>query len=110
MKKLSIVAFLGLGIRKANESLSQAVHRLRDMLGVEQLKPADRFDAIVHLLLNLMRDPERLELLHDRPELAAPAVEELLRVSQSAGGGLGSGDVFRPHPLLHGGIPTPTLD
>jgi cytochrome P450 len=45
---------------------------------------------IVHLLLNVMRDPGRLDLLHVRPEFVQPAVEELLRVSQSAGGGIGS--------------------
>jgi len=45
---------------------------------------------IVHLLLNVMRDPARLELLHTRPEFVPGAVEELLRLSQSAGGGLGS--------------------
>lgn len=45
---------------------------------------------IVHLVLNLLRDPARLPALHAEPELVPGAVEELLRHSQSAGGGLGS--------------------
>lgn len=45
---------------------------------------------IVHAVLNLLRDPGRLRLLHDDPDLVPTAVEELLRHSQSAGGGLGS--------------------
>jgi cytochrome P450 len=45
---------------------------------------------IVHVLLAVLREPERLDLLRDQPELVSTAVEELLRHSQSAGGGLGS--------------------
>jgi len=45
---------------------------------------------ITHLFLNLLRDPARWGALTSRPELVPTAVEELLRHSQSAGGGLGS--------------------
>jgi len=45
---------------------------------------------VVHVLLGALREPERLQLLRDQPELVPTAVEELLRHSQSAGGGLGS--------------------
>jgi cytochrome P450 len=45
---------------------------------------------IVHAILAILREPECLGLLLDKPELVPTAVEELLRHSQSAGGGLGS--------------------
>jgi cytochrome P450 len=45
---------------------------------------------IVHAILAILREPGRLGLLQDKPELVLTAVEELLRHSQSAGGGLGS--------------------
>jgi cytochrome P450 len=45
---------------------------------------------IAHLLLNLLRQPGLLTRLHAEPALVDRAVEELLRLSQSAGGGTGS--------------------
>jgi cytochrome P450 len=45
---------------------------------------------IVHVLLGALREPERMQRLRDQPALVRTAVEELLRHSQSAGGGLGS--------------------
>lgn len=45
---------------------------------------------IAHLVVNLTRRPEVLRTLNQRPDLVPTAVEELLRFSQSAGGGVGS--------------------
>jgi cytochrome P450 len=45
---------------------------------------------IVHAMLKLLREPARLGELRAHPELLPTAVDELLRHSQSAGGGLGS--------------------
>ncbi|MFI0424373.1 cytochrome P450 [Spongiactinospora sp. 9N601] len=45
--------------------------------------------AMTHILLRLLREPERMRALQDRPELLPDAAEELLRLSQ-AGGGVGA--------------------
>ena len=70
--------------RLSDEELFGVIH---DLLGAGY-KPMTA--EIVHVVLAVLREPERLPLLHDQPELVPTAAEELLRHSQSAGGGLGS--------------------
>ncbi|MEV0593236.1 cytochrome P450 [Nonomuraea cavernae] len=45
--------------------------------------------GMTHVMLRLLRSPERMRTLRDKPELLASAAEELLRLSQ-AGGGVGA--------------------
>lgn len=61
---------------------------------------------IAHLVLNLVQRTDGVELLHRRPELVPTAVEELLRVSQAAGGGVGSVRIARTETEI-GGVMLP---
>jgi cytochrome P450 len=63
---------------------------------------------IVHAVLAALRQPHRFRALHDDPALVPVAVEELLRYSQSADGGLGSlrlatDDVELGHVIVRAG-------
>jgi cytochrome P450 len=57
---------------------------------------------LAHALLRLLRDPDAVQALHDDPGLVPTAVEELLRHSQSAGGGLGSVRIATAEVELNG--------
>lgn len=70
--------------RLSEDELIAFVH---DLLGAGNYPVAAE---IVHGVLAVLREPEQFYLLQSQPELVVAAVEELMRQSQSAGGGLGS--------------------